>query len=100
MGPLLIEPGVKYFLNNSLINCKQYKTVKNSLFINVYLLIFLIVLISVILYYKYEHRPTLEEKQKKEILKKTYILSKIKSINNKSHEDYKKLITSLPKFEE
>ena len=100
MGPLLIEPGVKYFLNNSLTNCKEFKTVRNSLFINIYLLTFLIILISIILYYKYEHRPTLEEKQHREYLKKTYILGKIKSINNKNNEDYKRLITSLPKFEE
>ena len=96
----LIEPGVKYFLSKSLEECKKYKIKHNNIKINMILLISLFLFISSLLYYKYKNRPTLDDKDNKEYLKKTYILNKIKDLNIKQQELYKKSITNLPKFEQ
>ena len=51
-----------------------------------------------ILLYKYNNKPS-EEEKKKEELKKNYLLSKIKMINEKHQEKLNSMITNLPKFE-
>ena len=96
-GPNLTEPGTTYFLKQTLKQCHTKKVVLNDNIVN--LALFLGFYYFVFLIYKHKNKPNEEELKKKEELKKTYILSKIKEINEKHQEKYNKMITDLPKFE-
>jgi hypothetical protein len=97
--PTLIEPGVKYFLNETLKNCRNKKQVSEKININITLLVLFSIIIGSILYYKWKHKPTLEELKQRDNLKKHYILNKIKQITDDKLKDRNETITNLPKFE-
>ena len=97
--PSLIEPGTKYFLKESLKICNKNKMKLNNNVINLSLFLGFCTLFGIFLLYKYNNKPDEEEKRKKEELKKNYLLSKIKMINEKHQEKLDKMITNLPKFE-
>ena len=98
-GPSLTEPGATYFLKETLKQCHNKKIMLNNNIVNLALLLGFCVLFGVFLLYKYQNKPDEEELKKKEELKKTYLLTKIKEINEKHQEKYNKMITDLPKFE-
>ena len=97
--PSLIEPGVKYFLNETLKNCRNKKQLSEKININIALLVVFLFIVGSILYYKWKNKPTLEELKQKDNLKKHYILNKIKQITDKKLKDRNETITNLPKFE-
>jgi|TARA_B100001758_G_C18290132_1_gene546564 hypothetical protein len=95
----LIEPGVKYFLNETLKNCRNKKQLSETININIVLLFIFTAIIGSVLYYKWKTKPNLEELKQRENLKKHYILNKIKSISDKKLKEKNQIITNLPKFE-
>ena len=95
----LIEPGVKYFLNKTLKKSKNRKLLSKKININLLLFFIFTFIIGSILYYKWKHKPTLEELSYKDNLKKNYILNKMKAISDKKQKDRNEIITNLPKFE-
>lgn len=97
--PSLIEPGVKYFLNETLKNCRNKKQLSEKININIALLVVFLFIVGSILYYKWKNKPTLEELKQRDNLKKHYILNKIKQITDKKLKDRNETITNLPKFE-
>jgi hypothetical protein len=98
-NPALIEPGVKYFLSETLKNCRTKKQVSKKINTNIMLLALFIILIGSILYYKWKNKPTLEEIKNRDNIKKHYILNKIKQITDKKLKNRNQTITNLPKFE-
>ena len=97
--PNLIEPGVKYFLDETLKNCNKKRTEYNNSLFNLILFLGFFIFISLFLYYKFKNRPTEKDLEKKEKLKKYYIINKIKSLNEKAAQERMEMITNLPKFE-
>jgi hypothetical protein len=98
--PSLVEPGVKYFLNESLKQCHQFKqNYKNQLF-NLYLFLAFCMLIAVFLIYKYKGKLTPEELEEKELQKKYYILSRIKNFQDAKIRSQQALITGLPHYDD
>ena len=95
----LIEPGVKYFLNETLKNHNKTRVEKNNNFFNFCLFIGFCSVLGGFLYYKYLVRPTRKDLEEREKQKKHYILSKIKSLNEKAAKERQEMITNLPKFE-
>ena len=94
--PTLTEPGIKYFLNETLKQCKDYKEkFYNSLFNFSLLAAFLLVLAG-ILYYKYQGKPTPVEIERKNSQKKQYVMSKIKNFLDAKRLAHQELITGLP----
>ena len=77
--PILIEPGVKYFLSETLKQCKDFKDKYYNTLFNISLAVFLFLLVSLILFYKYKGKLTPAEKESKNREKQQYILSKIKN---------------------
>ena len=71
----------------------------NNNIINLALFLGFCILFGIFLLYKYNNKPDEQEKRRKEELKKNYLLSKIKMINEKHQEKIDKMITNLPKFE-
>jgi Tfp pilus assembly protein PilO len=99
MRPILTEPGVKYFLKETLKNCKTKKDLQFNMMMNLGLLSFFVVIVSILLYYKYKTRPTEEDRKKKKELKKDYFITKVKQMQAVKAKELNHQITNLPKFE-
>ena len=97
--PKLIEPGVKYFLNETLKQCHSFKENYNNLIINIGLLLCFIIILGIILLIKYKGKLTPEEIKQKELEKKKYILSKIKNYQDARKKEQQELITGLPHWD-
>jgi signal transduction histidine kinase len=97
--PILTEPGVKYFLKETLKNCKLKKDMLFNKYINLGLLIFFIIIVTVLLFYKYKTRPTDEDRKKTKQLKRDYFLTRVRQLEAKKAKQLNKQITNLPKFE-
>ena len=77
--PALIEPGVKYFLHQTLKQCHIARDKFNNYVFNIGLFIFFLIILGVILFYKYKGRLTPIEIERKNKEKQQYILSKIQN---------------------
>ena len=97
--PLLVEPGIKYFLHETLKKCKDYKEKYNNYLYNTGLFIFFILILGAILLYKYRGKLSTEEMHQKDREKKQYILSKIKNFQDAKRIAHQELITSLPNWD-
>jgi hypothetical protein len=96
--PKLIEPGVKYFLNQTLKQCNVFKNKYNNIMFNLGMLtIFIFILVSMLLY-KYKGKLTNSEKEIKNRDKQQYILSKIKIFQDAKLKLSQELITGLPEW--
>tara|TARA_E500000178_G_C16600419_1_gene564425 strand:+ start:204 stop:548 length:345 start_codon:yes stop_codon:yes gene_type:complete len=95
----LIEPGVKYFLNETLKKHNIKRVSSNNMVINIILFLIFVLLIICLLYYKYKNKKSPEEKKKLNYLKENYILNRIRSLNGDKKRETEKMITNLPKFE-
>jgi hypothetical protein len=97
--PLLIEPGVKYFLNETLKQCHQFKEKHNNMLFNIGLLVGFFIILGILLLWKYKGKLTPEEIEQKELVKKRYILSKIRNYQDAKIKAQQELITGLPHWE-
>jgi len=97
--PILTEPGVKYFLDQSLKQCHIVKNKFHNTVVNIGLLIAFLLVLGLILLYKYKGRLTDVEKEKKNKEKQQYILSKIKNLQEAKRKAHQELITGLPNWE-
>ena len=96
----LIEPGVSYFLEETLKNCHKEKWRYNNLVINGFLLILLLIIVYFTLYHlKNSRNISKKERKEKEKIKQTYFLDKIKQMSEKANREFNLSITNLPKFE-
>jgi hypothetical protein len=94
LKPHLIEPGVKYFLNSTLQQCKIFKDKYYNFIYNLGILILFIGTLGGVLYFKYKGKMTKEEKELKIRQKQEFILSKLKLMHNTNKN--KSLYTDLP----
>ena len=97
--PVLTEPGVKYFLSQTLKQCHIIKNNFHNTVFNVGLFIAFLLILGLILLYKYKGRLTDVEKHKKNQEKQQYILSKIKNLQEAKRKAHQELITGLPNWD-
>ena len=97
--PLLTEPGVKYFLGETLKNCRNQKKEYNYYLTNISFFLIFILLLSCYLFYKYKTRPTEQDKEKLKKLKQNYFISKVRQMQTEKAKLTNQQITNLPKFE-
>lgn len=98
-NPSLIEPGVKYFLKETLKQCSKKKKTYYYYWWNIaFLLLFLFILGS-LLVWKKKNKPNKEDTIAKRDEQRLYILEKIKQIQEKKKKETNQIITNLPKFE-
>jgi hypothetical protein len=97
--PTLVEPGVKYFLHQSLKQCHIVREKYNNTIFNIGLFIGFLVILGLILLYKYKGKLTPAEIQKKNKEKQEYILSKVKMIQDAKRIAHQELITGLPAWD-
>ena len=99
LKPMLTEPGVKYFINETLKQCHQFKEQYHNLNFNIGLLVVFFLILGILLLYKYKGKLTPEEIEQKELQKKQYILSKIRNYQDAKIRAQQKLITGLPQWD-
>jgi hypothetical protein len=97
--PMLTEPGVKYFLGATLKQCHAFKEKHNNTLFNIGLFIGFVIILGILLLYKYKGKLTNEEMREKENEKKRYILSKIRNYQQSKLRAQQELITGLPHWE-
>ena len=97
--PILTEPGVKYFLKETLKNCKIKKDTEFNQLMNLGLLTTFLLISSCLLYYKYKTRPTEEDRKKLKRLKRDYFMNKVRQLEAKKAKQLNQQITNLPRFE-
>jgi uncharacterized membrane protein YciS (DUF1049 family) len=97
--PQLTEPGIKYFLNETLKQCHIYRSNYINTLINVGLFIGFLIILGAILLYKYKGRLTKVEKEKKDKEKQQYILSKVKQFKEAKRTAHQELISGLPNWD-
>jgi len=96
---VLIEPGVKYFLHNTLKQCHKTREKFHTMIFNIGLFIGFLILLGLILMFKYKGKLTPPEIAQKNKLKQQYILSKIKNYQESKRVAHQELITGLPNWE-
>ena len=97
--PVLTEPGVKYFLSQTLKQCHIIKNNFHNTVFNIGLFIAFLLILGLILLYKYKGRLTDVEKHKKNREKQQYVLSKIKNLQEAKRRAHQELITGLPNWD-
>jgi hypothetical protein len=97
--PMLTEPGVKYFISETLKQCHKFKETHKNMIFNIGLFVAFFIILGILLLYKYKGKQTPEEIEEKERLKKMYILSKIKNFQDAKIRSQQELITGLPHWE-
>ena len=97
--PILIEPGVKYFLNETLKQCHAFKEKYNNMLFNIGITVLFFIILGILLIYKYKGKLTPQEIEEKEMEKKRYILSKIRNYQESKLRAQQQLITGLPHWE-
>ena len=97
--PRLTEPGVRYFLNETLKQCHNFKEKHHNTLFNVGMFVGFLVVLGILLIYKYKGKLTPSEIKEKEDEKKRYILSKIRNYQQAKIRAQQELITGLPHWE-
>jgi len=94
--PILVENGFKYFINESLKNCKKIRQEHINNVYNIGLFLSLIILVFLFLFVKYKGRLTKEEIKQRNKKKEQYILERIKNYQDDKRRNSQKLISGLP----
>ena len=98
--PSLIEPGVRYFLNGTLKECRKFKDNYISVIFNISMILLLVALVGGFLMYRYKGKPTPAEIELKNRKKQEYIVSKLQqlAIEKKKNSVNTTMITGLPEW--
>ena len=75
--PNLVEPNVRYFIDNSLKSVHEYKMNTYTFFLNFTAVALFVLVFGGILYYRYKSRPTPYEIQQKMKRDQEIVMSKI-----------------------
>ena len=97
--PSLTEPGVKYFLKETLKRCRDKKYNYYNTLANLAFLFLFLILLGIILIYKKRTKPNKEDLKNKHIRQRNYILTKIKAMRMERQRAHNQIITNLPTFE-
>ena len=89
--PSLIEPGTKYFFNETLKNVNKERNRINTLLFNLALFVMFILIVYGILSLE-KNKLSVDEMKKKEDIK-NYLLNKVKELQQEKKKDYDKMIT-------
>jgi hypothetical protein len=97
--PMLTEPGTKYFIGETLKQCHQFKEKHYNMLFNIGFFVLFVMALGIFLIFKYKGKLTPEEMEEREMIKKQYILSKIKNFQDARLRAQQQLITGLPHWE-
>jgi len=98
-SPSLTEPGVKYFLKETLKQCQDKKIKLYYFWTNIGFLILFVGILASLLVWKQKTKKTKKEITDDRMSHRKYVLEKIKLIQEKKKKEQNLIITGLPKFE-
>lgn len=94
--PVLTEPGVKYWVTQTLRECRRFKERNISIFFNISMLVLFCVVVGGFLAFKYKGKLTQAEIAEKNRKKQEYIVSKLQNIALIKKKASSSMITDLP----
>ena len=97
--PTLTEPGVKYFLNETLKNCRKHKYEHYNQLLNIILFFIFFGILGIVIYYSYREKKDEETREEKNVKKQQYVLNMVREHNEKQLRKHGDKITDLPDFE-
>ena len=97
--PALTEPGVKYFLHQTLKQCHAVRDNFHNTVFNIGLFIAFLLILGLVLLYKYKGKLTPAEIKRKNQEKQQYILSKVQKFQQAKRIAHQEIITGLPEWE-
>lgn len=97
--PALTEPGVKYFLHQTLKQCHAVRDNFHNTVFNIGLFIAFLLILGLVLLYKYKGKLTPAEIARKNKEKQEYILSKVQKFQQAKRIAHQEIITGLPEWE-
>lgn len=98
-APALTEPGVKYFLNQALKQSHLIREQFHNTVFNIGMFIFFLLLLGLILFYKYRGKLSPAEIAQRNKEKQEYILERIQHFQIAKQRAHQELITGLPQWE-
>lgn len=98
-NPSLVEPGMKYFVTETLKKCNRFKNNYYNLIINILLFLIFILAMSTFLYVKYNYHNNKELKIKKKKEEEEYMHNLIYNIQTQRRKENGNKITDLPEFQ-
>jgi len=99
INPVLIEPGTRYFLKETLKQCSAKKNHFYNNIFNISLFFGFLAILGTFLFYKHKTKLTPKEKENKKKTEQEYILTKLRIFNEEAQRKHNMLITNLPSFE-
>ena len=97
--PSLTEPGVKYFVGETLKGCSKHKFEYNNTLLNTMLFILFCLILGVVIYFSYRKKQDETDKEIENEKRQHYVLNMVKSYNDRQLKKHGDQITDLPKFE-
>ena len=100
-SPSLTEPGVRYFLKETLKQCQQKKIKFYHFWTNIGFLILFMGILASLLVWKQQTKKSKEEIIEERMKQREYILEKIKSLQpgQKEKREQNLIITELPQLD-
>ena len=98
-APCLIDNGVKSYLRASLKKCHVYRENYFNIVINIGIFFAFMLILGILLVFRYKGKMTQEEKLEKDKETEQYIMAKIKNYQQDKLYAQQKLITGLPHWE-
>lgn len=97
--PCLTEPGIRYWMSQSLSECRKLKDNSMNVFYNIGLTIALILGVLAFLYYNYKGNITPEEIATKNRVKQEYIMSKLQKLTTLKKQKGTTMLTEQPAWD-
>jgi len=94
--PILTEPGTKYFLSQTLRECRRFKDRNINIIFNINMAAVFIAVVGGFLTYKYRGKPTPAELARRNREKQEYIISKLQQLSAVRSKASGEMITDLP----
>ena len=94
--PALTEPGVRFFISQTLKECKKKKDKYINTAFNLFAFLAFIIFFGLLLHVKYKGANNKQEMYRKEQVKKKYILEQIQKAQKIQTNSSMDLITNLP----
>jgi len=99
MNVSLVEPGVKYFFNETLKNCKKVKYEYYNSLLNFILFIILVFIVGGTMYFKYKNKENSYQKKERIRKQEEYLANKLHGIKMEKQRERGQMITNIPEFE-
>jgi len=97
--PNLTEPGVKYWMKQTLKECRTFKDTNINYFYNIGLTVMLVSCVIIFLVFNYKGNITQSEMDERNRIKQEYIVSKLQQVSLVKKQRSTTMLTDLPTWD-